>query len=110
MVQETTLVVDEQLLEAMGLEVESSIPAAQLGICKDINTVRRLTLPYIVGDVTEALYVSPTISQHSVEWLTFLEVALRKQPNVDPSPTIPEVAGMRSTHTVTPPLLFLFSA
>ena len=62
MEQEPTLIVDKQLLEAVSLEAKSSIPIAQLIIGKDIDIIRGVTLPHIVGDATEALHVSPTVS------------------------------------------------
>ena len=38
---------------------------------------------HTVGDAIEALYVSPILSQHSVEGPTFLEMVARRLPNVD---------------------------
>jgi len=41
-------IVDEQLLEAIGLVAKSSIPRAHRGTCKDIDIVRSVILPTLL--------------------------------------------------------------
>jgi len=53
--------------------------------------VRRVISLPAVGDVTVALHVSPSISQHLIEGLTSLEVAARRLSNVDSPIVIPRV-------------------
>ena len=65
--------------------------------------MRRVTSPHTVGDAIEALHVSPTTSQHSIEGPTSLEVAMRRLISVDFLTVTPEVIGMRSARTVAPP-------
>ena len=106
--QEATLVVDEQLLEFVSLEAKSSIPIAQLSIDKDIEIVRRVSSTYTVGDATKALHVSHIVSQHSVERLTSLEVAVRRLCNVNYPIIIPRVTRIQSANNVAASLpLFL---
>ena len=61
--QEATPVVDEDLFEVVTLVAKSCGATVQLSISKDIDIVRRVTLPPTVGDVTNT-------NQHSVERLT----------------------------------------
>ena len=60
LVQEATPIVNEDLLEAVTLAAKSCEATAQLSIDKDIDIVRRVTSPPIVGDVTTSLHESPT--------------------------------------------------
>ena len=63
-------------------------------------------MPHTVQDATEALYMPPNGSKHSAEGLTFPKMAARRLPNVDSHTIVIRVTGMRSAHTVTPPLSF----
>ena len=60
--QEATPIVNENLLEAVTLAAKSCDATTQLCIGKDIDIVRRVTSPPIVGDVTASLHESPTPS------------------------------------------------
>ena len=95
--------VDKQLLEAVSLAAKSSTTTAQLGIGKDIDIMGRVTLPHTIGEAMEALHVSPTISQHSADGQTSLEVAVKGLPSVDSFTIILELTETRSTHSVAPP-------
>ena len=93
--QEATLVVDEQLLEAISLTLKSSTSRAYLDIGKDIDVVQRMTSPHAIGDGTskgiEASYALPTTSKHSVKGPTSLKVAMKRLPTVGTFTIIPEV-------------------
>jgi len=108
LVQETTLVVDEDLLGVVTLAAKSCGAITQLSISKDIDTVRRVTSPSVVGDVMASLYELPTSSQHSIKGPTCLEVAAKRLTSVDSLIAIPKVTGGQSTHTIAP-LQLLFS-
>jgi len=77
LVQEATIVVDENILEAVTLVTKSCGATVQLSIGKDIDIMRRMTSPPIVRDVRASLHESPTPSQHSVKGPTSLEVVMR---------------------------------
>jgi len=62
LVQEATLIVDEDFLEAVTLATKSCGATAQLSIGKDIDVVKRVTSPPTVRDVTASLNESPTPS------------------------------------------------
>ena len=59
--QKATPVVDEDLLEAITLAGKSCGTTTQL-IIKDIDIMRRVTSPPVVGDLTASLHQSPTTS------------------------------------------------
>ena len=64
--------------------------------------MRRITSPHTVRDATEALHVSATTRQHSIERLIALEVAARRLPNVGSSTAIHGATGMQSVCTIAP--------
>ena len=72
---EATPIVDEDLLEAVNLVAKSCSVTAQLNISKDIDIVRRVTSPPIVGDVTTSLHESLLLNnirlkgRHLLKWL-----------------------------------------
>jgi len=103
-VQEATHVVDEQLLEAVSLVAKSSISIAQLSIGEDIDIIRRVTSHHIIGGETEALHVSPIVSQHFAEGPISIEVAAGRLPNFSSPTIILGFTRMQSCHTVTPPI------
>jgi len=63
-VEDTTLVVDEQPLEVISLEVESSIPTTQLSLDKDINIVRSyLSLKKVASLCHHPTYMGKKLSK-----------------------------------------------
>ena len=60
-------------------------------------------MPYTVRDATEALDVSPTISQHSIEGLTSLKVAVRRITTVNGPTIIPPVTKVKSARATALP-------
>jgi len=101
-VQGATPIVHEDLLEVVTLAAKSCGAIAHLSIDKDIDIVRRVTLPPTIGDVITSLHGSPTTSQHSIKGSTSLEVAARRLSSVDSSIVIPRVTGAQSVFTITP--------
>ena len=64
--------------------------------------MRRVTSPPTVGDVTTSLHGSPTISQYSVEWPTYLEVVVRIRSSVDSPIAISDLTRARPVCTIDP--------
>ena len=95
-------IVHEDLLEVVTLAVKSCGATAYLSIDKDIDIVRRVTLPPTIGDVITSLHGPPTTSQRSIEGSTTLEVAARRLSSVDSPIVIPMVIGAQSVFTITP--------
>ena len=89
--QEATPIVDEDLLEAVTPAAKSCGTTAQLSIGKDIDIMKKVTLPPAIRDVTTSLHESPTTSQHSAEGMTSLEVAARRLSSVSSLIPIPGV-------------------
>jgi len=70
--------------------------------------VRRVTSPHTIGDVTEALHVSPATGKHSIEGSNYIEVAVRRLSNVGSPTIILRVTGTWSTRTVVLPITSCF--
>ena len=83
--QEATPVVDDDLLEAVTLVAKSCGATTQPSIGKVIDIMRRVMSPYVIA----SLHESPTLSQHSVEGLVSLEVAVGRLSSVDSPIAIP---------------------
>ena len=106
LVQKSTPVIDEQLLEEVNLAAKLSTAKVGLHSSKDIEVIKRLASPEGVGGSVSKGSSSPTHSEHVVEGPTSLQLAVKRILTIVKKTTSHEVVKGKSMFMAVSATLF----